>query len=605
MSSLIRRVLAVLAPPPDMTVSQWADEHRRLSAESSASPGRWRTSVVEYLREPMDLVGDPTVRRITLMTSAQVGKSSFIENVIGFFMHHDPCPILHVSPTISSSDMFSKERLAPMLRDCPALRKLVKDAKSRDSGNTISTKKFPGGTLALVGANAPAGLASRPIRTVLCDEVDRFERSAGTEGDPINLAVKRTTTFWNRVLVFVSTPGNKGQSRIEEEYERGDMRQRWCPCHACGGMQILKWAQVKWTDREPDTAYYECEHCGEHWTDFQRVAAVRAGEWIAQRPFNGNASFHLSQLYSPFAPLSDGVRDFLDSRGNPELMKTWVNTFLGETWEESGKRLEWSDLMEQREQFEDRVPEAVTMLTGAVDVQDDRFEIEVVGWGDDYRSWSVDYHVIYGDLSAPDVWKQLRDYLGQTWTHPLFGDLPLRMTCMDSGGHYTQSVYAFTRTMPRVAAIKGVGGPGKPMVGKPGKNNLGGTQVFPLGVDTLKEVVVSRLRSSKDQAGYCAFPHDRGADYFRGLTAEELRTRYVKGFKVAEWFKIRPRNEPFDLRVYATAALEMLSVDLNAQRRVALRESTRRVMEKLMPRAKKPAPDVRKKSTWADRWKDD
>jgi phage terminase large subunit GpA-like protein len=601
----VKRVLAVLAPPPDMTVSEWADEYRYLSAESSASPGKWRTSTVEYLREPMDMVGNPLVRRITLMTSAQVGKSSFIENVIGFFMGHDPCPILHVSPTISSSEMFSKERLAPMLRDCPSLRKLVKEAKSRDSGNTISTKTFPGGTLALVGANAPAGLASRPIRTVLCDEVDRFERSAGTEGDPINLAVKRTTTYWNRVLIFVSTPGNKGQSRIEEEYERGDMRQRWCACHACGAMQVLKWAQVKWDDRDPDTARYECEHCGEAWTDYRRVAAVRAGSWIAQKPFNGNVSYHLSQIYSPFAPLSDGVRDFLDSRGNPELMKTWVNTFLGETWEESGKRVEWSDLLTQRETYEHPVPDGVTMLTAGVDTQDDRFEIEIVGWGDDHRSWSVAYHVIYGDLSTPAPWQELREYLKQTWTHPRLGDMPLRMTCMDSGGHYTQSVYEFTSSMSRVAAIRGMGGEGKPMIGRPTKNNLGGTQVFTLGVDTIKELVTSRLRSTPDQAGYCTFPHDRDDNYFRGLTAEELRTRFVKGFKKNEWFKIRPRNEPFDCRVYATAALEMLSVDLNALRRAALREALKRDIEKLMPKAKPTQVSRQPKSNWAHGWKND
>ena len=601
----VKRVMAVLKPPPDMTVSEWADEYRYLSAESSASPGRWRTSTVEYLREPMDMVGDPAVRRITLMTSAQVGKSSFIENVIGFFMGHDPCPILHVSPTIASSEMFSKERLAPMLRDCPSLRKLVKEAKSRDSGNTIGTKSFPGGTLALVGANAPAGLASRPIRCVLCDEVDRFERSAGTEGDPINLAVKRTTTYWNRVLIFVSTPGNKGQSRIEEEYERGDMRQRWCPCHACGAMQVLKWAQVKWTDRDPDTAHYECEHCGEAWSDFQRKVAVRDGTWIAQKPFNGNVSYHLSQLYSPFAPLSDGVRDFLDSRGNPELMKTWVNTFLGETWEESGKRVEWSDIMAQREEYEHPIPDEVTLLTGAVDVQDDRFEVEIVGWGDDSRSWSIDYHVIYGDLSAPEPWQELKTYLAQTWTHPRFGDMAPRMTCIDSGGHYTQSVYAFTLVIPRVAAIKGVTGKGKPMVGKPSKNNLAGIQLFPLGVDTIKELVVSRLKAETGEPGYCTFPVKYDDTYFRGLTAEELRTRFVKGYKVMEWFKIRPRNEPFDCRVYATAALEMLSVDLNAARRAALREYSKRAIQALMPKSK-AAPVVRKpKSNWAQGWKND
>lgn len=559
--------------------------------------------MVEYLREPMDMIGKPGVRRVTLMTSAQIGKSSFVENVVAYFMHKDPCPILHVSPTIESSEMFSKERLAPMLRDTPVLRKLVKDARSRDSGNTIRNKKFPGGTLSLVGANAPSGLASRPIRVLVCDEVDRFERSAGTEGDPINLAVKRTTTFWNRVLVFVSTPGNANTSRINAEYERGDMRQRWCPCHACGALQVLKWSQVKWVDGDPETAVYECEHCAEPWDDIQRVEAVRAGSWVAQKPFNGNLSYHLSQLYSRFAPLSDGVRDFLDAKGDPELMKTWVNTFLGEVWNDAGKRTEWSDLLNQREEYTHPVPEGVTILTGSVDTQDDRFEIEIVGWGNDHRSWSVNYHVIYGDLSTPEPWAELRRFLQQAYEHPLFGDMTPRMVCMDSGGHYTQSVYKFCRSLPRVVPIKGLGGTGKPMVGKPSKNNLDGTQVFPLGVDTIKELVTARLAAGPDEAGYCVFPSTYGDDYFRGLTAEELRTTYIKGFKKLAWHKIRPRNEPFDNRVYATAALEMLSVDLNAQRRAAMREYYKREVEKIMPRAPAKKPAKRERSDWVNGWK--
>lgn len=557
------------------------------------------------MREPMDMVGDPKVRRITFMSSAQVAKSTFVENVIAYFMHSDPCPILHVSPTIDSAKMFSKERLAPMLRDTPALRGIVKDAKSRDSENTIMGKKFPGGILALVGANAPAGLASRPIRIVLCDEVDRFERSAGTEGDPINLAVKRTTTFWNRVLIFVSTPGNKGESRIEEEYENGDMRQRHCPCPECGAFQVLKWAQVKWQDGDPYTALYECEHCGEKWNDTMRNQAVKEGYWKPQRPFNGNVSYHLSQLYSPFAPLAEGVRDFLDAKGNPELLKTWVNTFLGETWEEAGKRLDWSDVMDHRTEYVTPVPEGVTLLTGAIDVQDDRFEVEVVGWGDDYRSWSIDYHVIYGDLSTPEPWAELRRYIAQPREHPVFGDIAPRAWCMDSGGHYTTAVYDFSATIPNVFAIKGVAGGGKPAVGRPSRNNIRKIPLFPLGVDTLKEIVVSRLKVENNEAGYCAFPATEkyGDDYFRGMTAEEYRTRFVKGFRRSEWFKIRPRNEPFDLRVYATAALEMLSVDLNAQRRAALRQKFKHDIEKIMPRTK---PRARKpQESWVDRWKND
>lgn len=603
-SELIADALEALAPPPDLTVSQWADRYRRLSAESSASPGRWRTDVVEYLREPMDMVGKPGVESIAVMFSAQTGKSSFIENVIAYFMHQDPCPILHVSPTISSMKMFSKERLAPMLRDTPALRGLVNDAKSRDSDNTIETKRFPGGNLAMVGSNAPAGLASRPVRVVLADEVDRFERSAGTEGDPLKLAIKRTTTFWNRVLVFASTPGNKGNSRIEEEYERGDQRQRWCPCPACGHHQVLKWSSVLWDEGDPDSARYVCENCEHPWTDFQRNVAVRNGEWRAQKPFNGRVSYHLSQLYSPFARLADAVKDFIDSKDHPEKLKTWVNTVLGETWEERGAQMDWSDLMSHREEYEHDVPAEVTLLTCGGDVQDDRIEGEIIGWGDDNRSFSVEYFVIYGDMSTPQPWQELKSKLTQTFIHPVFGEMSIRMTCLDSGGHFTQAVYKFAQSVPRVTAIKGVGGAGKPMVGKPTRSNLGGAQVFPLGVDTIKELVVARL-SVKDRAsgGYCAFPSDREDTYFRGLTAEKLMTKFHKGFKRLEWTKVRPRNEPFDCRVYGTAALEMLQVDLNAQRRAALRSVMKKAMVEGQVGQHRPKPARAAQKNWVNSWK--
>lgn len=601
---MVTDAMRLLKPPPKMTVSEWSDEKRYLSAESSAAPGRFKTEIVEYMREPMDMIGKPEVRRVTLMTSAQVGKSTVIENVIGYFIEHDPCPILHVSPTLESMKMFSKERLAPMIRDCPSLQPLVKDARSRDSGNTLASKVFPGGHIAMVGSNAPAGLASRPIRILVADEVDRFEQSAGTEGDPLNLAIKRTTTFWNRVILFVSTPGDKSTSRIEPEFMRGDQRYRWCPCPQCGEYQRLRWAQVRWSDNKPDTAFYECEHNGCVWNDQDRNRAVRAGEWRAEAEFNGNVSYHLSQLYSPFAPLSDGVRDFLDSKDNPQLLKTWVNTFLGETWEEKGQRLEWSDLLDHCVEYEQRepVPEDITLVTAAVDIQDDRFEIEWVGWGDDFQSWSLGYRKIYGDPSAPDIWQELKSALSETFIHPLFGEMAPRAVAIDSGGHYTQAVYAFCEKTPRCVAIKGVEGKGKPMVGRPMKNTLGNARVLPLGVDTLKEVVAARLRVHDPvKSGYCAFPvsDDYGDEYFRGLTAEELRTTYTRGFPVQRWTKIRPRNEPFDLRVYNTAALEMLGVDLNAQRRALLRKTVKDVKQ-----AEKPAPKKPRQSNWATGWQE-
>lgn len=596
---LIGPVLQILRPPPEMTVSEWADKYRYLSSESSSSPGRYKTAFTEYMREPMDMVGKPGVHRVVLMTSAQVAKSTVIENVIGYLMHYDPCPILHVSPTLEKMKEFSKERLSPMIRDTPSLKGIVKDARSRDSGNTVASKLFPGGHIAMVGSNSPSGLASRPIRALVADEVDRFEASAGTEGDPINLAVKRTTTYWNRIIVFASTPVNKKTSRIEAEFLRGDQRYRWCPCPHCGEYQRLRWAHVHWEDDQPDTARYVCEHNGCVWDDQDRNSAVRAGEWRPEKEFNGNVSYHLSQLYSPFAPLSDGVRDFLDSKGNPQLLKTWVNTFLGETWEERGKRLDWSDLLDHREEYQTRepIPEDITLITGAVDVQDDRFEVEFLGWGDDEQTWSLGYHKIYGDPSTPDIWQELRLLLEETFIHPLFGEMAPRSMTIDSGGHYTQAVYKFTEKIPRLVAIKGVEGKGKPIFGRPMKNTIGGARVIPLGVDTIKELVAARLRvNDPDKAGYCRFPAEYDDEYFRGLTAEELRTTFSRGFPIMRWSKIRVRNEPFDLRVYNTAAFTMLQVDLNAQRRQALRK---------MNKSDNPKKQVKAsvKTSWAHSWK--
>lgn len=561
----MRQTMAILTPPPNLSVSQWADENRRLSPEASAEPGSWSTSRAEYQRGIMDAVNDPSVNNIVVMSSAQIGKTEICNNVLGYHIDQDPAPILVVQPTLDMAQAWSKDRLATMLRDTPVLQNKVADPRSRDSGNTTLHKVFPGGHITACGANSPSSLASRPIRIVLCDEVDRYPVSAGAEGDPISLARKRSATFWNKKLIMVSTPTVKGQSRIEQAFFESDQREYYVPCPDCGEFRTLKWANVQFDKEAPETAAYVCEDCGSVWDDSKRLRAIRKGEWRAHAPFKGTAGFRLSALYSPWMSLEDGVRDFLEARKQPATLRVWINTYLGETWEEEGQRVDDIGVSERREDYGDTLPDGVIIITAGVDVQDDRLEMEIVGWGRNEESWSLEYKTIYGDPSSPIVWGELDTHLRKTYFHIRGVELPIRSACVDSGGHHTQSVYAFCKAREgrRVFAIRGVGGEGKPLVGRPTINNAQRVKLFPVGVDTAKELVYSRLRITEPGAGYCHFPASYDDEYFRQITAEQLVSRYHKGFLRREWQKIRPRNEALDCRVYALAAYSLLNANMN------------------------------------------
>jgi phage terminase large subunit GpA-like protein len=525
----------------------------------------------------MDAFSDPNIEMVVIMSSAQVGKTEILNNVIGYHVSQDPSPMLVVQPTLDMAQTWSKDRLAPMLRDTPILQGLVKDPRARDSGNTTLHKIFPGGHITSCGANSPSSLASRPVRIVLCDEVDRYPVSAGSEGDPVSLARKRATTFWNRKIGLFSTPTNKGNSRIESAFEESDKRYYFVKCAHCGHDQTLKWAMVRWEDGQPETAKYSCEECGTLWSDTDRVKAIRHGYWKATAESRRVAGFHLSALYSPWTALESAVIEFLEAKKQPATLRVWVNTFLGETWEEQGETIDDFALSARREDFGNTLPSDVLLLTAGVDVQDDRLEVEIVGWGRDEESWSLDYRTVYGDPSSPAVWQDLEGLLSQKFEREDEKEMSVRCVCIDSGGHHTNSVYNFVRPREgrRIFAIKGVGGEGKPLVGKPGRNNIGKIRLFPVGVDTAKDVLFSRMRIAEPGPGYMHFPTNRSDEYFRQLTAEKLTTRYHKGFARREWVKVRPRNEALDVRVYAMAALGILNLNLNT---LADRQTNRPLM---------------------------
>ncbi len=514
----------------------------------------------------MDACSDQNNREVVVMAGAQLGKSEALLNIIGYHIDNDPSPILVLQPTLEMAQAFSKDRVANgLLKASVCLRDKVKDPRARDSGNTTLHKIFPGGSLTLVGANSPSGLASRPIRLVLCDEVDRYPASAGSEGDPIQLARKRAATFWNRKIVMVSTPTNKDASRIEEAFENSDKRYYNVPCKHCGHKQKLKWSNVQWEDNDPDTAKYLCDGCDELWTDSDRRWSIRNGEWIAENEFAGVAGFSISGLYSPWTPLADGVRDFMSMRKNPEQLRVWTNTYLGETWEDQGETIDDYSLAERREAYGEGIPDEVIFLTCGVDVQDDRLELSIIGWGRDDESWVITHEVMYGDPSTPQLWTALDSKLFTTYLCNDGRQLPIRATCIDSGGHFTNTVYSYAKKnyARRVFAIKGVGGEGRAIVGRPSKNNIGKCLLFPVGVDTTKDLLFARLRIKEEGAGYIHFHDDLNDEYFRQLTAEKIITKFTRGYKKRVFQKIRPRNEALDCFVYSIAAYAILNVDIN------------------------------------------
>ena len=558
------QALKKAAPPPDLTISEWADEYRRLSPEASAEAGKWSTARAEYQRGMMDAVSDPTIEQVVLMTSAQIGKTEIINNISGYHIHQDAAPMLVVQPTLEMAKSWSQERFAPMIRDSDVLSDIIGDPRARDSGNTMLHKIFRGGHISIAGANSPSGLASRPIRIVLCDEVDRYPLSAGTEGDPVELAKKRSTTFWNRKIILVSTPTEKGASRIEKAFAESDQRYFYVPCPDCEHEQILKWENVRWEDSNPNTAHYCCPECGSVWDDAKRYNAVKNGKWVATHPSSNVAGFHLSALYSPWTSLAQGVQDFINAKGDPMRLRAWVNLYLGETWEEQGERIDEYDLFERREDWPHDLPEGVVVLTAGVDVQDDRVAFEILGTGSGHETWSIQYDEIYGDPSSAELWQRLDEVLNQTFIHPIRGEMIIRSTCVDSGGHYTQQVYNYARQRAgkRVFAIKGIGGEGKPIAGKPSRNNIGKINLFPVGTDTAKELIFARLKITEEGAGYCHFPFTHNEEYFRMLTSEKKVTKYYKGRPKREWVKVRQRNEALDCRVYAMAALELMGLNI-------------------------------------------
>lgn len=563
---------AGLAPEPQLSVSAWADRHRHLS-KLSAEPGPWRTDRTPYLRAIMDaLAVTSPFERVVLMKGAQIGATEAGLNFLGYAMHHAGGVILLVMPSLSDVKRNTRVRIDPMIDASPALRDIVSSPRSRSGANTMFEKQFVGGLLTMTGANSASALASTPVRFLMLDEVDRFPSDVDGEGDPVALAIQRTATFRGRRKVYmVSTPTVAGVSRIERAYDEGDRRKFFVRCIHCGDAAPITWARIRWPEDKPSEAALACDSCGALMDERNKPTLLANGEWRATAAGDGRtASFHISALYSPFETWGEIAVEFLAAKRDPATLQTFVNLKLGEPFEDRETAPLAADVLAARAEDADPswaelLPDGVALITAGVDVQNDRLECEIVGWGRGEESWSLAYDIIAGDTSGEDVWNALDRLLARRFRHPrAVPDLPVAAVAIDSGGHRTDIVmqYAAARQGRRVWAIKGRGGPGVPPWPKrPPKAKRGGVApVFIVGVDSLKSTLYARLRHAETQGpGVVHLPVDRDGLWFSGLVAERPVRKWNKGVARIEWLVDKGvRNEPLDCRVYATAALHGL-----------------------------------------------
>lgn len=580
MFDLIIGFLDGLRPEQRLTVSEWSDKYRMLSSTASSEPGQWRTSRTPYLKELLDKLSatDPT-QEVVIMKGAQLGLTEAGFNWVGYIIDASPGPMLLVQPTLDTLKRASKMRLDPMIEATPRLKQKIAPSRSRDSGNTMFQKDFPGGTIVLTGSNSAAGLRSMPIRFLFLDEIDAYPLDLDGEGDPISLAEARTRTFSRKKIFKVSTPTIEGRSVIEREFMLTDQRYFFLPCPHCGHKQHLKFDNLRWEKGKYNTVMYYCEECAAGIDERSKTKMLEKGEWIATQTINSSVTkvgYHLNSLYSPYGWYSwkDAAKQWEEAQKDEPKMKTFINTVLGLTFKEKGESPEWQNLYNRREKYEmNKPPASVAFITAGVDIQKDRIEVEIVGWCEGKISYSIDYRVLVGDTSAAKVWDELSAIVGETWLREDGAQLPLRLMAIDSG-YQTTMVYSFCQRfdMTRVIPTKGqekqqmiVAPPRQVNVTQRGKK-IGSVKLWNVGVNIVKSELYGWLRQEISEEGtapmgYCHFP-EYDQHYFKMLTSEQTQTRIHKGYPVVEWVKKYERNEALDCRVYARAAANVVGMDI-------------------------------------------
>lgn len=583
-----------VAPPERLTVTEWADKYRMLSEESSSEPGPWRTSRTPYLKEIMDCLSPTSpIRRVAFMKGSQVGGTEALYNAMGHTIDIDPGPILVVMPTVETAERNSRQRIEPMLDACARLKKKIGERRSRTGFNTLRVKKFPGGVMMLTGANSPAGLRSMPVKFLFMDEVDAYPANVDKEGDPVLLASRRVTTFANHKIAEVSTPKIAGISRIERAYNATDKRKYFVPCPSCNGFQTLEFGQLKWPEREPEKVLYECILCNHLFPNSAKDKILRLGEWRpTQKAPPDVAGFHLSALYSPvgWESWSDIARLWESAQTDENAKATFINCSLGLPVEQESDAPAWESLHSRAESYRlGTAPPGVSFVTVGVDVQRDRLEVQLLGWGRGKRCWVLDYKVFMGDVQGDQVWSQLTEYMMQDI--PCTGvnegrTLTIRALAIDSGA-YSPRVYAWARDWNQpnfgpggaaapfartVVVVKGQSqdrGALLTVSKVDGVSNQGSkrwVRIQNLGTPVIKSHLYTllKLRRQPDvdpPNGYIHFPA-LSEKYFEGLVSEKLITYTEKGYPRTRW-ELPPgkRNEALDTWVYGYAAALVVGLE--------------------------------------------
>lgn len=583
-SSCIAAARAGLRPDPLQTIAEWSDQNVQLPGFVAES-GRWRTSRTPYLREIMECLSPVhPCSKVVFMKSHQIGGTQTGVNWIGYVIDRAPGAMLVVEPSLDVAKKLSKQKVQPMLDLTPCLKGKVKEARMRDSGNSMLGKEFLGGMVVFTGANSAVGLRFMSARYLLLDEVDAYVADVDGEGHPADLAEKRTSSFARRKIFELSTPLLTETSRIEPDYHAGS-RGRYCvPCPLCGFEQHLQWDDLVYSFdgiEKPHEAAYRCAGCRALIPEHHKTQMLAAGRWIHEDPDNPVRSFHINALYMPYGwPLSwaELARQWIEANrlkrlGDVRKLKAFTQTILGKTWHEAGETVNQDEIYKRRERYEAPCPEGVLYLTAAVDVQDDRLEAEIVGWGKDEESWSIEYRVFLGSPSQARVWQDLTAWWLRPRVHASGIALRVEAVGVDTGGHHTKEAYWYAKKYRgRVFALKGSNQQGAPIVPpRPPKTKGRGFSLFLVGTVAAKDTIFPRLRLAEPGPGYMHFPDrtEYDEEYFKQLASEEKKPRYNKRRVLLGYYydKIRARNEALDLKVYNLATLaiagQMLNVDLD------------------------------------------